>query len=486
MPDYSTLVTLAGQSAFAAAIANATPVNITAMTVGDSNGVGYDPDENQTALVNERYSSTDISVSVEAGGIIAVEMTIPANVGGWHVREAAIEADDGTVLAIMRYPDSYKPAPSSSIASVKTITMKLDVGNTNAVAWSIDSASKDKIDQQLRPDFRSVNGISNTPATSPDAGDTWIVGTSPTDAWAGKGNQLAEWSGTGWVFVAPTDWMLVSLPDKTDRRWDHTLGTPAWITPSSAHSHVINDVTGLQTALDGKAPAVHTHTIAQVTGLQTALDGKLADRLNLATLPEQVTDWNAAETFGLHYSLSTALNSPAVATHVGLVLPLSSANIVQLLWRVASGSVSQASTFSYRRDKIGGAWGNWYKVNLSETEILALIAANAPQGLGQGQTWQNVTGSRVQGTVYQNTTGKPIEVAVSMYMVTNSDESWSLDVSADNATWIVAGKHWLDHVTSGVTGSGGQVCAVVPNNHFYRFTNSKPAAATPANWSELR
>jgi hypothetical protein len=38
----------------------------------------------------------------------------------------------------------------------------------------------------------------------------------------------------------------------------------------------IADITGLQTALDGKAAAAHVHAIANVTGLQTALDGKSA------------------------------------------------------------------------------------------------------------------------------------------------------------------------------------------------------------------
>lgn len=48
------------------------------------------------------------------------------------------------------------------------------------------------------------------------------------------------------------------------------------------HIHAIADVTGLQSALDGKqasgsyAAASHTHAIADVTGLQTALDGKQA------------------------------------------------------------------------------------------------------------------------------------------------------------------------------------------------------------------
>ena len=40
------------------------------------------------------------------------------------------------------------------------------------------------------------------------------------------------------------------------------------------HIHEIDDVTGLQDALDGKANATHTHTTAQVNGLDAALAGK--------------------------------------------------------------------------------------------------------------------------------------------------------------------------------------------------------------------
>ena len=37
----------------------------------------------------------------------------------------------------------------------------------------------------------------------------------------------------------------------------------------TAHTHVISDVTGLQTALDGKAPTVHTHVLADITDAGT-------------------------------------------------------------------------------------------------------------------------------------------------------------------------------------------------------------------------
>lgn len=42
----------------------------------------------------------------------------------------------------------------------------------------------------------------------------------------------------------------------------------------AADQHPISAITGLQTALDGKASTSHSHVIADVTGLQTALDGK--------------------------------------------------------------------------------------------------------------------------------------------------------------------------------------------------------------------
>jgi len=61
--------------------------------------------------------------------------------------------------------------------------------------------------------------------------------------------------------------------------WSSVSGKPSTFTPSS-HTHAISEVTGLQSALDGKqaagsyAAASHTHTIANVTGQQAALDGK--------------------------------------------------------------------------------------------------------------------------------------------------------------------------------------------------------------------
>ena len=42
-----------------------------------------------------------------------------------------------------------------------------------------------------------------------------------------------------------------------------------------SHVHTISNVTGLQTALDGKTPTGHSHAITDITNLQNALDGKI-------------------------------------------------------------------------------------------------------------------------------------------------------------------------------------------------------------------
>ena len=55
-----------------------------------------------------------------------------------------------------------------------------------------------------------------------------------------------------------------------------TAGRSALGAAASSHQHPVSDVTGLQTALDGKSALGHTHAIADVVNLQTALDGKAA------------------------------------------------------------------------------------------------------------------------------------------------------------------------------------------------------------------
>jgi hypothetical protein len=82
----------------------------------------------------------------------------------------------------------------------------------------------------------------------------------------------------------------------------------------ASHTHSIANVTGLQTALDGKqasgsyAAATHSHIISDVTGLQTALDGKQASL--------GFTPYNSTNPSGYITSSGSISGNAATATNV--------------------------------------------------------------------------------------------------------------------------------------------------------------------------
>jgi len=136
---------------------------------------------------------------------------------------------------------------------------------------------------------------------------SYVAGAIPANAstifmfFARTGNQGTAGSGSGDMLASVYDTNSngkVDVAESADAvAWTNVTGKPSTFTPST-HSHVTSDVTGLDTALAGKAASSHTHaqsditnlvtdlagkaatshthTIANVTGLQTALDGKQA------------------------------------------------------------------------------------------------------------------------------------------------------------------------------------------------------------------
>lgn len=131
-----------------------------------------------------------------------------------------------------------------------------------------------------------------------------------------------------------------------------------------SHNHIISNIDGLQTALDGKASNSHTHSITDVTGLQAALDGKSAsshnhnlDNLSNVTISSklagQFLEWNG--TAWINNSL-VATDIPSLDTSkitTGTMsasrLPVASTSaqgIVQLSAAVNSTSATLAATAS--------------------------------------------------------------------------------------------------------------------------------------------
>ncbi|WP_199637180.1 phage tail protein [Serratia sp. PAMC26656] len=135
MSKYKAIVTTAGAAKIAAASAGGKQLKITHMAVGDGNGMLPTPNPEQTKLVNEKYRATLNTLTVDRtiDNHIIAELIIPANVGGFWLREMGLYDENGTFIAVSNMAESYKPQLNEGSGRTQTLRMVLIVSNTEAI-----------------------------------------------------------------------------------------------------------------------------------------------------------------------------------------------------------------------------------------------------------------------------------------------------------------------------------------------------------------
>lgn len=104
---------------------------------------------------------------------------------------------------------------------------------------------------------------------------------------------------------------------------------------AAQHSHAMSQVSGLSSALAGKADAAHSHEIANVNGLQAALDGKINT------------------TYTLSITGNAIVLTPSSGDAQQITIPIATASAIGLvkigtgLAIAADGTISNAYSMSY-------------------------------------------------------------------------------------------------------------------------------------------
>ena len=161
--QFYTLITTTGKAKIANATAFGTKVNFNTLKVGDGNGNYYEPTESQTDLVHTVWSGPITSISTDPSNPnwIIIAVSIPADVGGFMIREVGIFDDTGTMIAIGKYPETYKP--TSETGSTKDLTIKtiLEVSNSGTIELKVDP----NIIVATKQDFNALAGTGRTTET---------------------------------------------------------------------------------------------------------------------------------------------------------------------------------------------------------------------------------------------------------------------------------------------------------------------------------
>jgi hypothetical protein len=408
-----------------------------------------------------------------------------------------------------------------------------DPGNvpTNHSGWTIRSQIRTRVGNKL---VANLNVTFPVPTAGTVAirherdftrslatGDYWwdIVATDP--------------AGDDHVYVEPEPIAVRDNPtDPANSTYDFVPGGGGAV----MHTHVIADVTGLQAALNGKAPLVHTHSIANVTGLQAVLDGKaplahthvIADVLGLQTILNDLSEGGGGSTTyagltdaatvnlpAINTPLASALSGKAATSHTHVSASItdatSAANPNTLVLRDGSGGANFAGTAIFNETQISTLFFEDYQASVGATFTYGGTSASDHRiALGAGTTGaalfgaadaaaarttlglSGISDSGVSPTLYIGSAGDvsigaAVDTTYRLQVVKNaaSNETKILNSQANGYSGLILGQSGtayvgIYHVNSGFSSSGVNQAGSAKwetgggdtNGHIFNTTNA--------------
>lgn len=239
--------------------------------------------------------------------------------GGQAVNQAVASAvkqvtDEGTKQVNLAKAEVTKATAQATIATTKASEAEASATSASTSAGQADASAKssaksaESATTQATASANSAKAAKlseDTAATHKESASSSANKAKASEDEAKKQADLARsYANQASTGQLQSDWdqsdstqkdFIKNKPDLSTYATATALSTGLAGKANKAHTHAVADVTGLQTALDGKQPkgdyatskalteglagkanTAHTHTIANVTGLQDALNGKLS------------------------------------------------------------------------------------------------------------------------------------------------------------------------------------------------------------------
>ncbi|NWF07936.1 phage tail protein [Pseudomonas salomonii] len=134
------MLTAVGEAKQVKADAGLITWKITHMAVGDANNTDPIPDRLQKALINERLRRPLNTLGPDPANpaILVAEQVIPADEGGFWIREMGLFDSDGDLVAVANCAPSYKPKMSQGSGRTQTLRMNFVVKSSTNVVLLVD------------------------------------------------------------------------------------------------------------------------------------------------------------------------------------------------------------------------------------------------------------------------------------------------------------------------------------------------------------
>ncbi|EHS7609942.1 phage tail protein [Salmonella enterica] len=315
--EFYTLLTDWGMAKIASALADKKQIHLQKMAVGDGGGQYYEPTASQTNLRHEvwRGEMNTLTVAPNNPNWLIAELVLPEDVGGWYVREVGVFDDEGELIAIGKFPESYKPLLPGGCGKQVCIRLIMEVSNTTAVTLTVDPsivlATRDYVDARLDEHEHSTN---HPDATLTQKGFTQLSNATDSDDETKAATPKAVKAAMAEARNHTHTWNQISgVPDGTLTQKGIVKLNSATDSTSTTEAATPSAVKAAMDKANAAAPASHTHAWNQITGVP---DGTLTQKgivkLNSATDSTSTTE--AATPSAVKAAMDKA-NAAAPANH---------------------------------------------------------------------------------------------------------------------------------------------------------------------------
>jgi len=256
--QFYTILTAVGKAKIANAAALGNKIELTEMALGDGGGSYYNPTEDQTSLRNEvwRGAIGNVDVDGENPNWIIIQAVVLSQHGGFMIREAGVFDDEGDLIAVGKYPETYKPAAADGSIKDLVVRMILEVSNTASVVLKVDPtvvATQQQVDEaEARAKAYTDRKIgvavpigSIIPWTSTTIPDGWLECNGQAVSRTGFSELFAKIGTTFGAGDGSTTFNIPDLRGEFIRGWDHGRGVDSgrafgsWQAEEfKAHNHV--------------------------------------------------------------------------------------------------------------------------------------------------------------------------------------------------------------------------------------------------------
>ena len=134
-----TLLTASGINKLLKTASDGSKIALKEIVVSDYDG---ELSEQATSIPNEKYRGAINAVTIDESdsNILDVDAIIPPEVGGFYIKTAGIYCDDGSLFAVARLADTYKPLLNEGSSKDITLNFKLQIANASeSVILKVDN-----------------------------------------------------------------------------------------------------------------------------------------------------------------------------------------------------------------------------------------------------------------------------------------------------------------------------------------------------------